>query len=493
MPHKADVRSTAIDGALAEAAQAEDAADAAVADGSISPRDKDTILKLELKLTNEVPRVLPQLVFDPRPIYEIEVPSGWSPGEAAAVKAARIKSLARQLLNLVKEAYRRAFERSIGPIAGADAQPGSSGTPDPYTTGFGQGRNASLPFNPHLPGEGAQLGLNLGGMKGGGGQSGGFGGGGVGGGAGSDGFGATFGSTEGQAAKGSTFNAGLGADPGGAPSPGPDPHAGQVFNPMTGQWDTPESLPASPTDPAPQTQTPTNDNNNDKNDDNNQDENTGQEDSEAQEEMDENDQILEYLDTGHSTSSPNPDDGTDETGAMKGLPRRRHRRADRFTNQGFAPAQTSAVFKLLEYATGYIGDDGGGVNPRFFGDDPSQSASTSRSGRVADPAEGSDDGGGAIGGGMEDASSPFGAFGGGAPGADSDDGGLGSNDPNADDGSVTVTASGPDPDNEWGAGGYNPHYQPQGGYTWTPSSRGVVGTTRVAPARVQIAPSIRFK
>jgi hypothetical protein len=53
-------------------------------------------------------------------------------------------------------------------------------------------------------------------------------------------------------------------------------------------------------------------------------------------------------------------------------------------------------------------------------------------------------------------------------------------------------SSGPDPDNEWGAGGYNPHYQP-GGYTLTPSSRGVVGTTRVAPARVQVMPAIRFK
>jgi hypothetical protein len=56
---------------------------------------------------------------------------------------------------------------------------------------------------------------------------------------------------------------------------------------------------------------------------------------------------------------------------------------------------------------------------------------------------------------------------------------------------------GPDPDNEWGAGGYNPHYQPWGSYVWSPYSRsGAVGTTRAAPvlpARVQRAAAVRFK
>jgi hypothetical protein len=184
------------------------------------------------------------------------------------------------------------------------------------------------------------------------------------------------------------------------------------------------------------------------------------------------------------SSSPNPDDDGDETARMRGLAHRVRRSADRFTNQGFAPAQTSAVFNLLQYSSGYIGDDGGGVNPRFFGADPAADASTSRGGRVADPdGGGSSQGTGGFGG--YGAAAQFGGSDGGGASASAgfdDTNGSGAGDAGAgSDESEWLSggpAVGPDPENEWGAGGYNPHYQPTA-RTWTPNQR-VGGATRLA-------------
>jgi hypothetical protein len=198
---------------------------------------------------------------------------------------------------------------------------------------------------------------------------------------------------------------------------------------------------------------------------------------------------------------PNPDDGTDESGRMRGLPRYVSRRRNTFTGKGAVPGQTSAVYRLLAFSSAGLGDDGGGVNPRFFGSDPNASRSANRAGRVAEP----DDGGGGDSGNIGWQAPTSGGAGDGALGAAAG-GDLGTLSPqtygsvddagSADNVDVSLP-SGPDPDNEWGAGGYNPHYQPWGGYVWTPYSRGgAVGTTRAAPvlpAHMQRLAAIRFK
>ncbi len=108
------------------------------------------------------------------------------------------------------------------------------------------------------------------------------------------------------------------------------------------------------------------------------------------------------------------------------------------------------------------GDDWGaaGYNPRFDPDPETSTGGTSGSGQTSSGPTG-------------------GMYSGGA-------------DPAAGN-AAALTSNGPDPDNEWGAGGYNPHYQPAG-YAWTPYSRGGAGgTSRAAPVRVSRVAAIRFK
>jgi hypothetical protein len=170
-------------------------------------------------------------------------------------------------------------------------------------------------------------------------------------------------------------------------------------------------------------------------------------------------------------SNPNPDDGTDESGRMRGLPRYVRRQADKFTGKGAVPAQTSLVYRLLAFSSQGLGEDGGGVNPRFFGADPGSDRSSGRSGRAADP----DSGGGGNGLGYSVGANSV-------NGGDTIGGMQGPVDMRDQAAAAALTPTGPDPDNEWGAGGYNPHYQPAG-YAWTPYSRGATGgATRAVPS-----------
>lgn len=179
-------------------------------------------------------------------------------------------------------------------------------------------------------------------------------------------------------------------------------------------------------------------------------------------------------DTGEKTFKPNDPNPDDDTGgeSRPSIPYgpRHNNVTPNIPSDPRSPANVRRRFlerMLLERlgAYGYAsGDDlaSGGYNPHFDPDpDAASGGAPSGSGSV-DPTTGSaNDGGPSL------SSADFSNIAGASP-------------------------TGPDPDNEWGAGGYNPHYQPSN-YTWTPFSRGVGGTTRVAPARAQVARAIRLK
>jgi hypothetical protein len=60
----------------------------------------------------------------------------------------------------------------------------------------------------------------------------------------------------------------------------------------------------------------------------------------------------------------------------------------------------------------------------------------------------------------------------------------------ADQAAQLTGNAGPDPDNEWGAGGYNPHFQPSGGYSWSPYSKNNGSNALQQPtSRMRSAPS----
>ncbi len=171
-----------------------------------------------------------------------------------------------------------------------------------------------------------------------------------------------------------------------------------------------------------------------------------------------------------SGGDPNPEDGSggDSRPTIPYGPRHNNVTID-IPNDPRSPANVRKrdleQMLLARYSMyGYeAGDDFGaaGYNPRFDPDPETSTAGTSGSGQTS---------GGPTGG----------MYSGGA-------------DPAAGN-AAALTSNGPDPDNEWGAGGYNPHYQPAG-YAWTPYSRGAAGgATRAAPAqRVSRVAAIRFK
>jgi hypothetical protein len=364
---------------------------------------------------------------------------------------------------------------------GTQSKGSASNLPDPHNTGQ------------RPPGHAAQLGFNLGGMKGGGGALGGGTGGSYGGGgaqgdqpASNGGYGTGYGGGGGLGhdkanEPGPSGTAADVAAQAGADAAHVDPEAPQDLpQPETrgggggggGAGAAPGGTPpAAPPDPQPD------DNNQSTDDSPNQSTDTDTNNwlEDAMEKEDAADRA--------NKQNPNPDDGTDESGRMRGLPRYVRRQADKFTGKGAVPAQTSLVYRLLAFSSQGLGEDGGGVNPRFFGADPNSDRSSGRSGRAADP----DSGGGGSGLGYGVGATPV-------NGGDTIGGMQGPVDMSDQAAAAALTPAGPDPDNEWGAGGYNPHYQPAG-YAWTPYSRGAAGgATRAAPAqRVSRVAAIRFK